>query len=250
MLNYVLDFFRGSVRRRTLLWGLLPLIFIAYFGTLGLAIWAVPGSFDWRYRSVSKLLYLRTAPELPALHLIVSIDVAVAGLLMIPFAGYIGRRLRSISPIIAGIGAAAFGAGAVLLIFAAMIVSQPDGGSSRGLTPHELLARLCGFVLGIGMLAFYVCAARSRAGATLEANSDSRLIIAWSAIVPPALLIASLRGLAALRLDWSDPVYRALQSRTLWHLGFWEWIGSGAVFLFLLSAALFLPQLEQGSSGN
>ena len=73
-LNFVLDFFCGRVRRRTLL-ALIPTILVAYFGTLALAIWAVPAPFDWRYKSISKLLYLRTDPELPALHLFVSIGI-------------------------------------------------------------------------------------------------------------------------------------------------------------------------------
>jgi len=248
-LNPVLDFFCGRVRRHTLLRVLIPLIFIAYFGTLALAIRAVPGRFDWRYESISKLLYLRTDPELPALHLIVSIGIAVAGLLVIPFAGYVGRRFRGIAPILSAVGAGAFGAGAVILILAATIISQPGGGS-RAPALHELLARLCGFGLGIGMLAFYFCAAKSRVGSVASGNSDHRLFIAWNMIAPPAALIAAVRGLAALRLRWPDPIYRAIQSRALWHLGFWEWIGSGAVFLFLLSSALFLPQSVRDSPGK
>lgn len=238
-LNRVVGFFGGRVRRRTLLLVLIPLIFASYFGTLVLAIRAVPGPFDWRYKSISKLLYIRVDPEF---HSVVSIGIAVTGLLMIPFAGYIGRRFRSISPVMAGIGTGAFGAGAVLLTLAAAIVSQPDGGSSRGLNLHELLARLCGIGLGIGILAFYFCAVQSRVSSAAE--RDRRLFIAWSMIVPPAVLIAAMRGLAALGLRWPEPIVRAIQSRALWHLGFWEWIGSAAVFLFLLSSALFLPPSE------
>jgi hypothetical protein len=32
--------------------------------------------------------------------------------------------------------------------------------------------------------------------------------------------------------------------------GFWEWIGSAAVFLFLLSSALFLPEQTSGLRGR
>jgi hypothetical protein len=42
--------------------------------------------------------------------------------------------------------------------------------------------------------------------------------------------------------QWSNPVYQAIENRSLWHLGFWEWIGSIGVFLFLLGAAVFLPE--------
>jgi hypothetical protein len=86
---------------------------VAYFGSLTLAIWMFPAPFDWRTRSMSKLLYPRNNPQF---HAIGSVGVAVAGLLTIPFAGYIGRRLRVISPVPAELGALAFGAGAISLI--------------------------------------------------------------------------------------------------------------------------------------
>jgi hypothetical protein len=65
---------------------------------------------------------------------------------------------------------------------------------------------------------------------------------AWSLTVPFAVLILVLRLLAAAHFQWPNPVYHALENRALWHLGFWEWIGSIAAFLFLLSAALYLPK--------
>ena len=234
----MIDFFFGRVSRRTLLI-LIPLIFASYFGTLIFAIRALPGPFDWRYKSISKLLYIRVDPEF---HSIVSLGIAVAGMLMIPFAGYVGRRIRSSSPVMATVGAVAFGAGALLLILAAIIVSQPDRGSSRGLNLHELLARLCGIALGIGILPFYFCAVRIRVISAADYNQ--RLFIAWSMIVPPAILIAAIRALAAFRFRWPDPIARAIESRALWHLGFWEWTGSAAIFLFMLTAALFVPQSE------
>jgi hypothetical protein len=61
-------------------------------------------------------------------------------------------------------------------------------------------------------------------------------------IVPLAVLIAAFRGLVALRWRWPEQIFRAVKNHALWHLGIWEWIGSGAVFVFLLSSALFLPE--------
>jgi hypothetical protein len=237
----VFDFFCGKVKQRTLL-VLIPLIFVAYFGTLTFAVRTVPGPFDWRYKSISKLLYLRTDPQLPALHLIVSIGIAVAGLLMIPFAGYVGRQFRDISPTLARVGAVTFGGGSVILILAATLVSQPEGGGHRVWSLHELLARVCGLGLGVGMLAFYFCAAKSRFSSGADSTSNHRLFVAWSTIIPAAALVAALRGLVALGLGWPEPIFRAIQNRALWHLGFWEWVGSTAVFVFLLSSALLLPQ--------
>ena len=239
--NLVFDFLCGRVRQRTLR-VLIPVIFVAYFGTLTFAVWNVPGPFDWRYKSISKLLYLRTDPQLPALHLLVSMGIAVAGLLMIPFAGYVGRRFRDISPTLARVGAGSFGGSSLILILAATVVAQPDGGDPHVWSLHEPLARVCGLGLGVGMLAFYFCAAKSWLSSGDDCTSDNRLFIVWSMIIPVAAFIAALRGLVALRLRWPEPIFRVVQNRALWHLGFWEWVGSAAVFVFLLSSALLLPQ--------
>jgi hypothetical protein len=68
---------------------------------------------------MSKLLYPENNPHF---HAIGSVGMAVAGLLMIPFAGYIGRRLRVIARLAAEFGALAFGVGALSLILGAVIV--------------------------------------------------------------------------------------------------------------------------------
>jgi hypothetical protein len=181
--------------------------------------------------SMSKLLYPSKNPQF---HAIGSVGLAVAGLLTIPFAGYIGRRLRVISPVLAEIGALSFGAGAISLIFGALIAREP--------LLHEMFARGAGLGVGLGMLSFYLCALRGRSFPANEPFARSRVFLAWSLIVPPALLVVVLRLLAAARFQWSNPVYLVIEKRSLWHLGFWEWIGSITVFLFLLSAALFLTE--------
>jgi hypothetical protein len=157
-----------------------------------------------------------------------------------PLAGYIGRRLRVISPVPAAIGALALGAGAISLILGALIVLHPF--------LHEMFAQGAGIFLGLGMLAFYLCALRGLSVSPSERHARLPIFLAWSLTVPPALLVIVLRLLTAAHFQWSDPVYQAIENRSLWHLGFWEWIGSIAVFLFLLGAAVFLP--ENGRDEN
>jgi len=230
-ISHLIDFCSGRLKQRTLLRIFIPLILASYFGSLAFAIWMFPGPFDWRTRSMSKLLYPKNNPQF---HAIGSAGVAVAGLLTIPFAGSIGRRLRAFSPLSAEIGALAFGAGAISLILGALIVLQPF--------LHEMFARGAGICVGLGMLAFYSCALKGLSVPPGEGYVRPRVFLAWSLIVPPALVVLVLRLLAGAHFQWSNPVYRAIENRSLWHLGFWEWIGSAAVFLFLLGAALFLPE--------
>ncbi len=229
-ISHLNNFWSGRLKQRALLRIFIPLILASYFGSLTFAVWMFPGPFDWRTKSMSRLLYPRNNPQF---HAAVSLGVAVTGLLMIPFGGYIGRRLRVISPLPAEIGTLVFNAGAISLVLAAVIVSQPF---------HEVFARGAGICIGIGIVAFYLSATRGLSVPADETHPRLRLVLAWSLIVPPALLVLMLRSLAAAHFQWSNATYRVLENRSLWHLGFWEWIGSIAVFLFLLDAALFLPE--------
>ncbi|HEY6393915.1 MAG TPA: hypothetical protein VIX12_00785 [Candidatus Binataceae bacterium] len=238
-LQSLVQYCSGNLTRRTLILVLIPLIFASYFGTLAFAISFAPGVFDWRSRAISKLLYPENDPQF---HWIASIGVSIAGLLMIPFAGYISRRLRPCSSIASNAGAFVFGAGAVSLSLAALIVSHPSRGSSSFSSLHETLARFSAIAFGAGMLFFYWCAVRARSIPAADKESRFRILVAWGLLTLPAILVVAMRVLAHARLQWSNPVYRALENRALWQLGFWEWLGSAAVFLFLLSSALLLPE--------
>ena len=101
----VLHFLRGDLTRKTMLFVLVPLILASHFGILVVAVWLYPKSYDWRYTSISQLLYPRNNPEF---HAIASVSVALSGVLMLPFAGYIRRRLRGAAPTAATAGAALF----------------------------------------------------------------------------------------------------------------------------------------------
>ncbi len=142
----VLNYLRGDLTKKTMLLVLLPLILISYFGILGLAVWLYPEPYDWRYLSISKLLYPRTNPEF---HYIASTSVAVSGVLMIPFAGYIRRRLSGAAPTAAIVGAVVFFGGCICLTLAGLIASHPAHGTSRLPKLHEILARFS--VIGIGV---------------------------------------------------------------------------------------------------
>jgi hypothetical protein len=205
---------------------------ISYFGSLIFGIATFPGPYDWRTKSMSKLLYPATNPQF---HSVVSAGIAVTGLSMIPLVGYVAKRLRHNSPITAFVGALVFCAGALSLSLAGVIVWQPF---------HEPIARSAGICLGLGTLVFYLCTLQEFSLPPNQRRTPPPLFLAWSLIVPPALLISLLRLIAGAHFQWSSPLYQRLEDRSLWHLGFWEWIISAAVFLFLLAAALFLPEQD------
>lgn len=228
----------GNLTRTVVLLVLLPLIGLSYFGTLATAARFTREPYDWRRQAISRLLY---PGHDPMFHSIASCGIALTGLLLIPFAGYIRRRLRDVAARTVDAGAAAFYLGAIYLLLAGLVVSHPHG------TPafprlHEILARTAAFAFGAGMILLWGCAAKAYFASLAGTHRWRRLFVSWSLLTLPAILIALLRVAAGARLEWPNPLYQALENRSLWHLGFWEWIGSAAVFLFLLSAALFLPE--------
>lgn len=190
--------------------------------------------------SISKLLYPLYNPDF---YPVASVSVVVTGLLLIPFAGYIHRRMRSGSPVIATIATAAFAGGAICMIFAGFISSHPLHGTSSLPKLHTILARAAGIGLSVGIMVFDACAVKKCFGSSNGRTPYKRsLLILWNLTTLPSLLVVSLWLLKYAHLHWLDQFYRTLHGTAAWHLGFWEWIGSAAVFLFLFSSALLLPE--------
>jgi hypothetical protein len=248
----LLDFFSGNLARKTLLLVVVPLIFLSYFGTLALAIFRFPESYDWRSTVISHLISPRNNPEF---HTVPAVGVAITGLLMIPFAGYIQRRLHAASPLGAKIGSFAFGIGAILLILAGLIASPAHHGAFGVPRLHEMCARSAALGIGIGLFSFCVCALK---GYFLSAKGKNlyprRLLVAWVLLTLVPILGAILSECLVLTMrahfSWTEPIAPFLKNAPFWHLAFWEWIGSAVVFLFLLSSAFFLPEeREERSNG-
>jgi hypothetical protein len=223
-----------------MLFVLLPLILASYLGILGVAASLYPQSYDWRYNSISQLLYARDDPEF---HYVVSMIVAVSGVLMIPFAGYIRRRLRGAAPTAATVGAIGFFAGCICLTLAGLITSHPAHGMSRFPKLHDTLARLSTIGIGVGMVAFNICGTkeyfRPKPGKQHHRRS---LLISWNLLTLPVVLIVVTWLVIRTCLKQSGATCHAIVTSAAWKVGFWEWIGSPVVFLFLVCAVLFLPK--------
>lgn len=240
ILPKVLSFLRGDLSRKTMLFALVPLILASHFGILAIAVWFYPDPYDWRYLSISKLLYPRNNPQF---HAIAAVSIAVSGILMLPFAGYIRRRLRAAAPTATAVGATLFFVGCICLTLSGLIPSHPAHGTSPLPKLHETLARISLIGIGVGILVFNACAIkahlRRKPGHTPLPLS---LLLSWNLLTLPAVPIFLTWLVIRIYLKHSGPTHHALANSALWHLGFWEWIGSALIFLFLVSAASFLPE--------
>ena len=245
---WIRDFFCGQVKRSVLVFCLIPLIFLSFFGTLAATAWLYPGNYDWRARVISDLLSPR---HNPGFHSLASVGLAVSALLTMPFVGYLHARLRPASQLGARIGAGAFSVGLVALILAGLIVSPHSAPPDSIPRLHEMLGRTSAAGLGAGMLLFCWCALKGqRAAPDGRRLYQRRLLLCWVLLALPPLLGAvaseSLWLISQAHYAWSYPINQALKTTLLWHLAFWEWIGAAAVFLFLLSSALLLPAAAEG----
>jgi hypothetical protein len=219
-----------------MLFAVIPLIVVSFFGSLALAVALLPRAYDWRVMSISQLLYPRVNPQF---HFIPAVGLALTGVLVLPFAGYTKRRLGVDSPAVRA-GAGFFAGGAICLILASMITSHPLHGRATVPKLHEVLGRAAGIGLGVGILMFefYALRQRQRAGSELVSR---RLVIWWSLITWPAIVLLILRLVIGVHFQVLEPITRSLKQSAAWHLGFWEWIGAVAVIMFLVVSAWLLP---------
>jgi hypothetical protein len=224
--------------RKSVLTTLLVLIFLAFFGTLAFSACMFPQNYDWRYRVISNLLSPRDNPDhywLPASGIILT------AVLMLPFGGYLRRNLEGASPRAANVSFGAFITGIMALICACIVVPQHlhDVLGVRRL--HEFIARSAAGSLAIAMLTACWCAWIGFRKNLLQ----RRLFWTWMLVtlLPLAGIFASesLLVLTRLKPAWAIPIRNILRHSVFWHLGFWEWLGSVAVFLFLCAAVFLMP---------
>lgn len=225
--------------RKPVLAVLLVLIFVSFFGTLCASVLMFPENYDWRYRVISNLLSPRDNPShywLPAC------GMAFAALFMLPFVGYLQRHLEMASPRAARLSCTAFIVGIVALVCTCLVVPQHTHWRL-----HEFLARSSAAFIAIGMLCGCWCAWKGCGQSVFAA----RLFWTWSfvTLLPliGVLFSECLLLLTRLKLSWAMPIRNALRHSVLWHLGFWEWTGASAVFVFLCVAVLLTP--PQATSG-
>jgi hypothetical protein len=66
-------------------------------------------------------------------------------------------------------------------------------------------------------------------------------------LVPLGGLFCSECLLLLTRLEpsWAAPIRGALRHSVFWHLGFWEWTGAAAVFVFLCAAVFLSPPTNE-----
>jgi len=233
-------------RRKSVLEFLLGIIFVSFFGTLAVSASMFPGHYDWRYRVISNLLSPR---DNPAHYWLPVIGVTIAGLSLLPFARHLEQRLKVISRWGAKVTGLGFLLGGLGLVCAALIVPQHVHAALGLRRPHELLARAAAGFIALGMIAACWCAVQG-CGHLLPWP----LVWTWVllTLLPLSGLLCSelLFLFTHLRLAWAGPVRSLLKQTVFWHLGFWEWSGAVAVFLFLCASVFLMPPIGRETNAS
>jgi len=222
--------------RRPVLIVLLVLILLSFFGILAIAATIFPHGYDWRYRVISSLLSPRDNPQH---HWLAAWAVVVTGLLMLPFGAHLYQILKPVSPRASASVATLFVAGVLLLIADCFVVPQHVHATLGVRRLHEFLARSSAGSLAVAMLISCWCAWKGRGQ-----NLPRTLFCIWSVVtvLPLAGIFFSEGLLFASKFypAWGEPIRHAFRHSVFWHLGFWEWIGAAAVYVFL-AAAVVVP---------
>ena len=230
--------FSQILYRKAVLCALLALIFLSFFGTLGVSARMFPQNYDWRYRVISNLLSPR---DNPGHHWLPACGIALSAVLMLPFAGYLHRNLEIVSPQAARASAGGFIAGIMALICACFVVPQHMHDVLGVRRLHEFIARSAAGFMAIGMLTACWCARKG----FRQNLFQRRLFWTWSLVtlLPLAGIFfsESLLLLTQLKPGWAMPIRNILRHSVFWHLGFWEWLGSAAIFVFLCAAVFLTP---------
>ena len=145
--------------RKSTLGILLVLIFLSSFGTLTLTASMFPQNYDWRYRVISNLLSPRDNPDW---YWIAAVGLGLSGVLMLPFAGYLGHSLGRVAPRMAKVTAAAFVLGIITLICACVVFPQHTHATLGIQRLHEFLGHSFAGFFAFGMLCGCWCASKVR----------------------------------------------------------------------------------------
>lgn len=243
MPHTIKNLFTGSVSRTALLTTFLPLSYLVFFGSMMAAAAVYPGGYVWSKDVISILISPRRNPEgywLPACGL------AVTVLLVWPIGGYVEQRLRSIAPRLArGAGLGISMSFFMLLLSLLAQHIQPLLGVKW---LHELTARAAAAIFACGLVCCIAVTVKDRLRSLGGQRSlGNALTLSWALLTLLPIVCPVVIGVLVLLAKhadqaWAENLRQSFRHTPLWHLAFWEWIGTCNIFAFLTASVLFLPR--------
>jgi hypothetical protein len=204
-----------------------PLGVVAFWGGLWMAGRRYPSEYDWRYMSISNLLYTDRNP--------VGYPWAWGGLMLCALGGLCWTSVlaRDTSEKDAGLRPA--GIWALMLGYAFIVCALLPARLLRVPKGHEILALSAFFGLCIGIVQLTFGAAKRKTNSRTYAGSLAgvALVPVLLAVVVPAYVSCALPELPWVGLEWRSrgiPVYLSF--------AFWEWITCVVFTMYTVSLCL------------
>jgi hypothetical protein len=226
------NWFLGRLPERFVQWVVLPVAWLAFFGSVWLAAQRFPREYDWRYMTISLLLSVH---ENPHGHWIIGLGISLSGLIQIPLPGFFYERLRGISA-----WGARLGWVFMVLGLAAMILT--------GITPkhpsffpraHDVLAVVAFIALVLSVMVNTGLVVKQ--GLSCGAPKDSAMFLSWISLTVLALIPIVGTGLSQLYLYFfarglgqAPLVWRSRGVPFVFSLAFWEWLTCVFLIVYLM----------------
>jgi len=245
--NAITRFFRGMLAKHTLLTRNLPIAIIVLLITTLISNLVFPTAYDWRYMVISALT---NAEDNPAGYWILSSAMTLAGILLIPFPGYLQKHLGKICRFTAGIGSFFFVLGVIALILTG-ILYEGSGIPSR---THENLAAVAfaGLVFGCFFYGFPMMKDRiAKYGGKRQFNFRLFIIGAlclWFAFLGMALS-ALYVAVVPNNWGWVDIDWIEKGAPVLASFALWEWILYFMLLFYLVLLIEMIPEHVEPLTG-
>ena len=212
-----------------------------FFGSLILAAAFFPRGYDWRHVVISSLASPRDNPQAYG---VACAGLAVSGLLLIPFAFFLQKRLEPFSPKLTTWAGKFFLLGAISLTLSALIVPGHYRILGMGRS-HEHLAQISSVAFCLSLLLYL--------GAILRLPPtffSLRAPAAFVVILPVTALTVSRLSLF-IAFEFCPPmVYHAVKVSLWSSLALWEWIGAFCIYLFLGLMTLAWPETKTAANAK
>ncbi len=194
---------------------------VAFWGGLATAAESYPSEYDWRYMTISSLLYPDRNPH--------GYLWGRAGLVICGLGGlyWVVRALRADARTRAALAA---GYGCMVLC---AVLPSPFVGMARS---HDMLA-LAAFLalcVGVSRLTFAVVLKRGEARARMSRQRRGALAVAGLPLLPVVLAAAAVAHGTSAHLPWVTLAWRARGISAYWSFAFWEWVACAMYSALLL----------------
>ena len=211
-----------------------PVAILAFWVGMAAAAHVYPGGYDWRYQTISVLLY---SDENPDGYLWAWAGLELCGLAGIASTAILRRRADTASPRPPATGLRVLQWGFVCMCFALLpdrLMPLPKG--------HEVFAILAFLGICIGVTCQPSAIADSRkpqrcGGALARTNTILRRVGSFVALVPLVLAALTQAYLALERPDlpWVGPSWRTRGISPFLSFGLWEWVSCAVLSMRLLA---------------